>query len=265
MVVSPRARSSSLAFIGIATLIALLLWSAVAGWLVPHLIRAAYRGSSLPLFNAIIHGRSVRSVDDYLARWNAMAAAGRVLVLIAGASAAVLTRPMVIGWLRRRRDWLVYALFVVIVGGHAFDIVTGSGVLAPEHWPFSAYPMYAGELGSTLEMLALYGVAETDPDHELALSDGQYLRPFDRSRLWGAFVRLSAGRDADRAELREALTDCLVRYERLRVRGAHEGPRLRELRLYRVWWTLEAAGPLEHRAPTRSLLFTVTAPTARAG
>ncbi len=244
--------------IGLATLTAALLWSAIAGWLVPDVIRAAYRGESLAVFNAIVKGQATHRVDDYLGRWAEIASKVRLLLLGAGAATAILTRSGVVAFFRRRRDGLVYSLFLILVGGHAVEIARGSGVLAPEHWPFSAYPMYAGVAsGRTLVTPGLFGVPAAHPEDEIALTDPRYLVPFDRSRLAGALARLSMSRDPD--ALRDALKDCLVRYERLRTLGRHAGPRLRAVRLYRLRWPLDPAGAPEPRAPTKELRLAETA------
>ncbi len=133
------------------------------------------------------------------------------------------------------RRALVYALLAVIVGGHVYDIVSGE-----EHWPFSPNPMYAHARGDfALDAGWLVGV-RADTLDEIPLWDERYLAPFDRARLDEA-VRAIAAEPGGDARVVTALADCLVRYERRRRAGAHDGPPLAGLRLYAGHWQLDPA------------------------
>jgi hypothetical protein len=247
-------------WIVLGTLATVAVWTAVAGCLVPSLIRSAYQGTSLKVFNDIIEGRATRPVEAYLAVWDRTARYVSVVLLAAGVITLILTRKSTRAFVDRRRSWLVYTLFAFIVGGHLFEIVTRAGMSGPEHWPFSAYPMYSLVLeGNAMHGFRVFGVIDQDvdgeADDELILNDFAYLRPFDRSRLGQALE--SIWQRGDEEVLREALIDCLCRYERHRVLGDHHGPRLNGLRLYRLTWTSDRA--IAQSAPLqRELLFVVT-------
>src|SRR5262249_44431707 len=47
-----------------------ILWVSCSRLVVPHLIRTAYRGESLPVFNAMISGQAVQPLEHYLLLWN---------------------------------------------------------------------------------------------------------------------------------------------------------------------------------------------------
>jgi len=62
----------------------LAAWAVVGLWLVPHLIRQAYRGESLSFLNAMLAGRGSHPVESYLRLWRGMAlqaTAGLVVLL----------------------------------------------------------------------------------------------------------------------------------------------------------------------------------------
>jgi len=46
------------------------VWALASAYAVPPLIRRAYNGRSLPIFNRMISGQSSQSVGEYLAKWN---------------------------------------------------------------------------------------------------------------------------------------------------------------------------------------------------
>jgi hypothetical protein len=253
-----RSRRGTL-WIVLGTLAVVAFWGVAAAYVVPTVIRSAYHGTSLNIFNDILEGRATRPVEAYLAAWDRLASHVSVLLLAAGVFALILTRPSTLAFIHRRRSWLVYALFAFIVGGHLFEIVTGAGMSTPEHWPFSAYPMYSLVLeNNAMQGFRVFGVIDQDvdgeADDELILNDFAYLRPFDRSRLGQALE--SIWKRGDEEALRHALVDCLSRYERHRVLGHHHGPRLNGLRLYRLTWTSDPS--IVQSAPLkRELLFAV--------
>jgi arylsulfatase A-like enzyme len=49
------------------------VWAVAALWLVPALIGQAYRGESLPALNAVVSGRDVHPLSDYLELWYSVA------------------------------------------------------------------------------------------------------------------------------------------------------------------------------------------------
>jgi len=133
----------------------------------------------------------------------------------------------------RTRRWIVNAFLGFLIAGSLYDIV-----LDQEHWPFSQYPMFSGIWRETsFTWYRLVGVR--DDGVEVTLDRNAFVRPFDQSRLHLALVRLAGAPDAAN-RLRKAVENCLQRYERRRVRGAHAGPRLHAMRLYLFKWRLDA-------------------------
>jgi hypothetical protein len=217
-------------------------WVILAYVLTPFVIERAYWGQSLSVFNHLIRGQSHIPVSGYLARWwrlttkisCALAVLGAYLLLAVlwltkeipsrsdgTAGKVVMSKP---------RLWVVYALGVVIFVGALPDIVRDT-----EHWPFSQYPMDSELFESkTYSMLRLYGVVQRSPLVEIQLYKTSYIQPFDNSRLstgLGHAVRVN--------KQDEAVADCLMRYETLRLAGRHAGPPLVAMRLYMVTWTLD--------------------------
>jgi glycosyltransferase involved in cell wall biosynthesis len=132
-----------------------------------------------------------------------------------------------------RRVVAVQTLLAILVGWSAYDIFTGT-----EQWPFSPYPMFSHvERKPDLDGLRLVGVTDDLLSREVPLLDRALIAPFDQTRIATAFARLR--NDPGRQALLEtALRDCLVRYERGRTLGRHNGPALQGVRLYDEHWTL---------------------------
>jgi hypothetical protein len=169
----------------------------------------------------------------------------------APASTAPPARPM-----RRRGIVAVYLLMALIVGGSLLDLVRDT-----EHWPWSNFPMYSRveDVAPTFEDYRLYGVVADDAHSEISLStDIRYLQPFDPSRLAEALVKLAGDPRID-----EGLLDCLNRYESLRKSGAHKGPPLVALRLYRVRFTLDPWGRNTDQPDQKTLIRQVELPTEK--
>jgi hypothetical protein len=147
-----------------------------------------------------------------------------------------------------------YIPITLILGGSAFDMLRDT-----EHWPWSNFPMYSQieEKGSTFEDCRLYGVPKSDPNAEFSLAtDSRYTQPFDPSRLAEALSLL-----ADDPQLHQGLQDCLRRYENLRRSGAHDGPELSTLRLYRVGFVLKPDANNSETPEEKILLDEVASPT----
>lgn len=131
----------------------------------------------------------------------------------------------------RERIWLVYTIIAVVAGGSLFAIIRDA-----EYWPFSPYGMYSDvRRERSLIRRRLFGVLAGDGSQEIPLVDPQYIRPFDEERLSRALSQMPRNSD----KRREALRDCLVRYEELRQAGRHHGPPLQGIRLYQVYWQLD--------------------------
>jgi len=222
-----------------------VLWIAVAKFTVPTLIESAYRGESWPIFNRMITGQASHPVAEYLADWDKLRWTILLVFFLVGLLFVGIVRPEFqaafwrpaaptldnssrIAPMARQRLLLVYTLYAVIVGGSLFDLIKDT-----EHWPFSQYAMYSQtEKFRSYTRLRLFGV--TQEGAEIPLYDIRYLQPFDNSRLAAALELV-----AQKHQLKEAVLDCLLRYEALRRAGRHNGPALQAMRLYRVSWVLD--------------------------
>lgn len=149
------------------------------------------------------------------------------------------------------RRMFLSLIAAVLIAGSLYDIVTDQ-----EHWPFSQYPMFSGVWRSQrFEWLRLFGVTESG--REFALDANRYVAPFDQSRLPKALRRMLERRDGS-ARVRAALADCLHRYEELRREGAHEGPPIVALRLYRLEWRIDPEAANVDRPDQRTFIAEVT-------
>jgi len=151
----------------------------------------------------------------------------------------------------RIRGLLVHLLIAGVIGGSLYDIATRQ-----EHWPFSDYPMFAlVQQRPVLDnWFRLYGV--TFDNREVAILKYSELWPLDQSRLPLGLRRLYQ-QPGGPERVRAAVDDILRRYELRRVRGQHDGPPLRALRLYSVNWDLEPYAANLDRPRSRALLVEV--------
>lgn len=133
-----------------------------------------------------------------------------------------------------RRIWFVNSVIIIIIGLSLYPIIADK-----EHWPFSQYSMYAhAERDWSLSVIRLVGVTtDAGISDEIPLQSFKYIQPFNQSRQRVAFERL-LNKSGSRPSplLKDALLDCLLRYEKLRVAGSHDGPQLHAIRLYRFYW-----------------------------
>jgi hypothetical protein len=242
-------------------LLALAIVSLVVSWLVfsqlavPPLIKSAYRGESLPIFNSLIAGQALHPIEHYLATWHRIAwrtlfillpMAGLIFLILNNSAPQTIVDARLetleknarasdpLTTLRRYRIWIAYAVIVVIAGGSLFAIVTDT-----EHWPFSPYAMYSWiDRDYSLTRSRLFGVTESEPPHEIPLWEFQYIQPFDNARLHTALARIHRS-PTPKQRFSGALHDVLVRYEALRHAGRHHGPPLQGIRLYELYWKLD--------------------------
>jgi hypothetical protein len=147
------------------------------------------------------------------------------------------------------RRTLINTIIVGLLAGSAYDTVTDQ-----EHWPFSQYPMFSGVWrSSTFTWLRLFGV--TADGREFPLDQNRYVSPFDQSRLPKALKRI-VDEDGD-AGVRVALSDCLARYEALRLDRRHDGPPLAAVRLYELEWKIDPDAANVDRPDRRSFIAEV--------
>jgi glycosyltransferase involved in cell wall biosynthesis len=136
--------------------------------------------------------------------------------------------------MKASRIFGVHLLMALLIGGSAYDIVTGT-----EHWPFSPYPMFSVvEREEKLRSFRLVGVTAEQVPREVTLLDRGTLDPFDQCRISTAFARTVNNPDR-RPLTREMIRNSLHRYEELRRVERHDEPSLQALRLYRLTWTLD--------------------------
>jgi glycosyltransferase involved in cell wall biosynthesis len=148
----------------------------------------------------------------------------------------------------------VHLLMVLLVGGAAYDIVTGT-----EHWPFSPYPMFSTVAREPIaESVRVMGVTDEPVPREIPLRDRRMVAPFDQCRL-STVLAGAVNNPARRPLAHEMLRDCLDRYEAQRASGRHDGPPLQAVRLYKMTWNLDPAAVNVDRPERARLLEEVRA------
>jgi hypothetical protein len=272
-----RNRSSSLLALAIVSLI--VSWVVFSQLAAPPLIKSAYRGESLPIFNSMIAGQAVHPVEHYVAAWHRIAwltllillpMAGLIFLILNNSAPQTIVDARLgtpdknvrtsdpLATLQRYRIWIAYAVIVVIAGGSLFDIA-----LDTEHWPFSHYEMYSWiDRDYSLTRPRLFGVVESEPPHEIPLWEFQYIQPFDNARLHTALGRIHRS-PTRKQRLSEALHDVLVRYEALRHAGRHNGPPLEGIRLYELYWMLDPWARNADRPDRQELILEVMDPVKK--
>ncbi len=115
----------------------------------------------------------------------------------------------------------VPSVFIALMGGEA--------------WPFLDYRMYAeAKLTPDVDWLALVG--KTAHGAPFPLDDERYIVPFAYSELLRSLYALDILGETDTTPARRALQGLLTAYERNRLAGEHNGPRLIALEVYRIRW-----------------------------
>jgi hypothetical protein len=147
----------------------------------------------------------------------------------------------------RGRRIFANALIGALLAASAYDVIRDE-----EHWPFSQYPMFNRvSEARTFTWLRVYAV--TPDGREVPLLTHAEVFPFDQSRLSKALGAVRTRHDPQ-AELDAILDNCLVRYERLRAEGRHDGPPAERLRLYQVKWALHPTAANLHAPDERTLI-----------
>lgn len=155
----------------------------------------------------------------------------------------------------RFRMLFVSGVLVFIVAGHLVDAWMGR-----DHWPFAAYPMFAGiNKPDPFTSEELRGV--TPDGREIAITSDM-IGVMHLNRVRPSLVRIyNHSRRTGSPEPRgaeKALDALLDTYEARRQRGEHGGPPLRGMRFYRLKW--EFMWRAENAAtPERAILFQTTA------
>ncbi len=258
-----KKRIASAAVIG-ATGFSAISWMLFARYFVPALIADAYRRESVPFFNALISGRNVHPLSDYIISWDTISLRVLLALVACGIGAIVLVQPAMqeiiwgetrertrFGTITRLRMIVIYGLLAVIACGSALSILRGR-----EYWPFSSYPMYSyPAAGNQLTEYRLYGV--TRQGREFPLDKYSFTQPFDNARVNFAFESLQkhGGKEATQ----QGLADFLRRYEAARALGQHNGPPLEEIRVYKVSWTLDPLARNVNQPDSKKLLSAVRA------
>jgi len=100
------------------------------------------------------------------------------------------------------------------------------------------------------------------PEREFPLFARAYVHPFSAGGLRDSFSLLLRRHAARPERTRQALIDCLRRYERRRRARLHDGPALRGMRLYRLTWALLPRASNFERPEGKELLLEVGRPPA---
>jgi len=248
-----------------------LLW-AIVEVVAPTAIRNAHSGRGPLALQQALSGRHLHPASHYVAVWRRRARPAAAAVTVVGLLAAAMSSAAI----RRRvaralapgtdspvaslpppgRRAAVACLALGFTGGSLIELAIDPPYRR-EHWPFSQYRMYSETpIRSPLVARLLFGVTAEDPPREIPLQ-GVYIRPFDSARMAISWNRLDQAPDRERL-LTAALADCLRRYELRRARGAHAGPRLGAVRLYRLTWDVDDRASTRD-SPAKDLIWEVQA------
>jgi hypothetical protein len=238
---------------------------------VPVVIIQAYRGESLPLLNAMIHGQASFPPEHYLQVWRDVGTRALSIEAVLALLVALLSWPLaqrgvdrLLGYAsaparptvpsRMSRGQLIVANCVVFIllGAQAFDIL-----LQREDWPFSNYPMYAGQQTERYAWIRVYGVTDSG---EFALVPERQLRPWDSVRINYSFSGTVLERTDQSTSGPRALQNLYQLYEAERRAGKHNGPPLRAVRLYREQWRLEPGLANKATPEERQLIYELDVP-----
>lgn len=177
------------------------------------------------------------------------------------------------------RVWLVHAMLFVLVAGHLVEVV-----MQREHWPFSHYPMWSLPAeGWEVNREMLRGVTDEPTPREVPLVPAEHLYPVpyptvvvqmqqaarsvaEMGKAEAEADRLrAAGKPADaplataarkRTEAERIVGGLREHYANRRAAGKHAGPPLKEIRLYRVTWKMDAdASAASRQNPVRTTLL----------
>jgi hypothetical protein len=139
----------------------------------------------------------------------------------------------------RWRVWLVLSLAIVLIVGHAYDII-----VQREHWPFSYYPMYGRvQKKRQLKVPALYGKMQQGKRAKGQRITRSYVPQLSEARirniLIAAWGRDGSARTAHRS-VAAILHDYIKLYESRRIAGLHDGPPMVEAQFVVITWVVKS-------------------------
>ncbi len=130
-----------------------------------------------------------------------------------------------------------------------------------EAWPFLDYRMYA-DSKPTAEVDWLEVVGRGADGAVLRLDHEAYIVPFAYSELLRSLDALDVLGEVDPTLARRALAGLLGAYETQRHLGAHGGPPLDRIEVYRVRWTAQPGAANFDKPDSRTRLQVVTLPAS---
>ena len=115
-------------------------------------------------------------------------------------------------------------------------------------WPILYYSMYSKIYHPTVsKRVQVAGVIAKTGD-EIILNDSNYIQPFTGRHIERALKKYSKELYSTLAE------DLLEKYKRRKQRGFHQGPEIRQVRLYFVEWDLQSVIRREPKQLSRNLI-----------
>lgn len=131
-----------------------------------------------------------------------------------------------------RSRWIAVNTFIgFIIGMQLLDVLAGG-----ERWPFARYSMYAAEQGKEISWYRVYGVVD---GAEFPLDKDEYHAPIENARFSFSFAKRHVHDWVITPPTQQMLGVVAQLYERGRLAGEHQGPRLAGLRLYQDTWVLD--------------------------
>ncbi len=233
----------------VAIVVGLVVWFAFADDIMRGLLQSAHQGDSIPVLSQLVDpGRY--PLHRYYEQWDRMwLRASLTFLSLAGILFCVTSQ--------RFRDWVdrikpvpegeglaltfqgtqrvafASAFFVLLVP-QAFDMF-----IDREHWPYSNYTMYSGKQEPILEQFRVYGF---DGEREIPLS--MYFAPQGCPANGSSHLNSTLGIHYDRSlvglDNMQDTADALAEwYERNRDAGIHNGPTVKSIRLYQVFFEMD--------------------------
>lgn len=130
---------------------------------------------------------------------------------------------------------LVNVFLVLFCSAHLCIIAADRQEEKQREWPLLYYPMFSRLKDWSFGKNVLVGVPAGPGGGERTLLASRYLRPIG-TRDFHRIVQEANRRTDGPAFLEATLRDIHSRYEGRRLRGEHDGPPLKALRIYREEW-----------------------------